>query len=85
VPYHAYPVRLSFSISATDLVPDKNATIWARFYDIETNKPFFSGRGGIKKGFCSALPVNNEFLFKRIKDISDRLFFYKLLKDSGFL
>lgn len=32
------------------LVPDKNATIWARFYDIETNKPFFSGRDGIKKG-----------------------------------
>ena len=31
------------------LVPDKNSTIWARFYDIQTNKPFFSGRDGIKK------------------------------------
>lgn len=31
------------------LVPEKNAVIWARFYDIETNKPFFSGRDGIKK------------------------------------
>ncbi|HVF97585.1 MAG TPA: pectinesterase family protein, partial [Flavisolibacter sp.] len=24
-------------------------TIWARFYDIETNKPFFTGRDGIKR------------------------------------
>jgi len=31
------------------IMPDKNSTIWARFYDIETNKPFFSGRDGIKK------------------------------------
>ncbi len=26
------------------LVEDKNSTIWARFYDIDTNQPFFSGR-----------------------------------------
>ncbi|MBC7722593.1 MAG: pectate lyase, partial [Pedobacter sp.] len=26
------------------LVEDKNSTIWARFYDIDTNEPFFSGR-----------------------------------------
>ncbi|MNL61175.1 Pectic acid lyase [compost metagenome] len=25
------------------------ATIWARFYDIESNEPLFSGRDGIKK------------------------------------
>lgn len=31
------------------LVPDKNSVVWARFYDIETNKPFFAGRDGIKK------------------------------------
>jgi PelA/Pel-15E family pectate lyase len=31
------------------IVPDKNSTVWARFYDIQTNKPFFSGRDGVKK------------------------------------
>ena len=31
------------------LVPEKNSVVWARFYDIETNKPFFSGRDSIKK------------------------------------
>ncbi|WP_165871492.1 pectate lyase [Flaviaesturariibacter flavus] len=31
------------------LRPDSSSTIWARFYDIETNRPFFSGRDGIKR------------------------------------
>ena len=31
------------------MIEDKNATIWARFYDIETNEPFFSGRDSQKK------------------------------------
>ncbi len=31
------------------LVKRDSSTLWARFYDIETNKPFFSGRDGIKK------------------------------------
>jgi len=32
------------------VVPNPNAPpIWARFYDIETNKPFFVGRDGVKK------------------------------------
>lgn len=31
------------------LVPDANSTIWARFYDINTNEPFFSGRDSQKK------------------------------------
>lgn len=31
------------------LQPDPGSTIWARFYDIETNKPFFCGRDGVKK------------------------------------
>ncbi len=32
------------------LVPDPSApTLWARFYDIQTNKPFFVGRDGIKR------------------------------------
>ncbi len=31
------------------LVKDDVSTIWARFYDVETGKPFFSGRDGIKK------------------------------------
>jgi PelA/Pel-15E family pectate lyase len=34
-----------------ELIKDDSATapIWARFYDLETNKPFFSDRDGIKK------------------------------------
>lgn len=31
------------------LVRDTTSTIWARFYDIETNEPFFSGRDSQKK------------------------------------
>lgn len=38
--------------------PDSNSTIWARFYDIETNKPLFSGRDGVKK--WSVAQIENE-------------------------
>ena len=31
------------------LVKNPNSTIWARFYEIGTNEPFFTGRDGIKK------------------------------------
>lgn len=31
------------------LVTQAGSVIWARFYDIDTNKPFFSGRDSIKK------------------------------------
>jgi PelA/Pel-15E family pectate lyase len=31
------------------IVPDSTSVIWARFYEIETNKPFFSGRDSVKK------------------------------------
>ncbi|WP_432712414.1 pectate lyase [Pedobacter sp.] len=31
------------------LVKDPASTIWARFYDIDTNEPFFTGRDGEKK------------------------------------
>ena len=31
------------------VLPDPASVIWARFYDIETNQPFFCGRDGIKK------------------------------------
>jgi pectinesterase len=40
------------------LAPEKNSVVWARFYDIETNKPFFSGRNGIKK--WSVTEIENE-------------------------
>jgi PelA/Pel-15E family pectate lyase len=30
------------------LVPDPASTVWARFYEIGTNRPFFSGRNSIK-------------------------------------
>jgi PelA/Pel-15E family pectate lyase len=31
------------------LVPDGNSTVWARFYEIGTNRPFFCDRDGVKK------------------------------------
>jgi PelA/Pel-15E family pectate lyase len=31
------------------LLPDAGSTIWARFYDLQTNEPFFCGRDGIVK------------------------------------
>ncbi len=31
------------------IVPEQGSTVWARFYDIPTNKPFFCGRDGVKK------------------------------------
>ena len=31
------------------ILPDPNSTIWARFYEIGTNRPFFSGRDSNKK------------------------------------
>lgn len=31
------------------ILPDTNSTIWARFYEIGTNRPFFSGRDSDKK------------------------------------
>ncbi len=31
------------------LLPDSNSTVWARFYEIGTNRPFFCDRDGIKK------------------------------------
>lgn len=31
------------------LVADANSTVWARYYEIGTNKPFFCSRDGIKK------------------------------------
>ncbi len=31
------------------IVSDPNSTIWARFYDLQTNKPFFAGRDSMPK------------------------------------
>lgn len=31
------------------IVKDDVSTIWARFYDVETGKPFFTGRDGVKR------------------------------------
>ena len=31
------------------ILPEAGSTIWARFYEIGTNRPFFSGRDSIKK------------------------------------
>ena len=40
------------------VVPDPNSTIWARFYDLETNKPFFAGRNSVVK--FSLAEIENE-------------------------
>jgi PelA/Pel-15E family pectate lyase len=31
------------------IVPEENAVLWARFYEIPNNKPFFTGRDSIRK------------------------------------
>jgi pectinesterase len=31
------------------IIPEAGNVLWARFYDLETNKPFFCGRDGIKR------------------------------------
>ena len=31
------------------LIAEASSTVWARFYEISTNQPFFAGRDGIKK------------------------------------
>lgn len=36
-------------------------TIWARFYDIETNEPFFVGRDGIKKKTVAEIDQERRF------------------------
>lgn len=40
------------------LVADANSTIWARFYDLDTEKPYFCGRDGIKK--ATLAEIENE-------------------------
>jgi hypothetical protein len=38
------------------IVPDRGAPpLWARFYEIETNRPFFCGRDGVKKDNLAAI------------------------------
>lgn len=39
------------------VVKDDASTIWARFYDIETGKPFFSGRDAVKRWNLSEIEV----------------------------
>lgn len=40
------------------VVADPNSTIWARFYDLETNKPFFTGRDSVPK--ATLAEIENE-------------------------
>jgi PelA/Pel-15E family pectate lyase len=37
------------------VVSDSSSTVWARFYDLETNKPFFTGRNSIPKKSLSEI------------------------------
>jgi PelA/Pel-15E family pectate lyase len=38
--------------------PEPNAIMWARFYDLDTQKPYFCGRDGVKK--ASLAEIENE-------------------------
>ena len=40
------------------IIADANSTIWARFYDLETGKPYFCGRDGKKK--ATVAEIENE-------------------------
>ena len=40
------------------LIADANSTIWARFYDLDTGKPYFCGRDGVKK--ATVAEIENE-------------------------
>lgn len=40
------------------VVADPNSTIWARFYDLETNKPFFTGRDSVPR--ATLAEIENE-------------------------
>jgi len=37
------------------VLPEPGNTLWARFYEIDTNEPFFCGRDGIKKKAVAAI------------------------------
>ena len=49
--YKTERIKDSLQLRGQDVivVPDAASVIWARFYDLETNKPFFCDRDGIKK------------------------------------
>lgn len=49
--YRTQRIRDSLQPRGQDVivVPDAGSVMWARFYDLETNKPFFCDRDGIKK------------------------------------
>lgn len=40
------------------IVPEAGSVIWARFYDLETNKPIYVGREGVKK--ATLAEIENE-------------------------
>lgn len=40
------------------VVADPNSTLWARFYDLDTNKPFFTGRDSVPK--ATLAEIENE-------------------------
>jgi PelA/Pel-15E family pectate lyase len=40
------------------IVPEAGSTIWARFYDLETNKPIYVGRDGVKR--ANLADIDNE-------------------------
>ncbi len=40
------------------VIADPNSTLWARFYDLETNKPFFTGRDSVPR--AALADIENE-------------------------
>ncbi len=51
-------IRIEEQKDDTVVVEDRSApAVWARFYDIETNQPFFCGRDGVKKAKLSEIEL----------------------------
>jgi pectinesterase len=56
------------------VVEDKTAPVlWARFYDLETGKPFFSDRDGIKKNTLAELGYNRRSGYSWYTDAPKKL------------
>ena len=39
------------------LVPEAGSTVWARFYDLDTNQPIYVGRDGVKRAHLADIEV----------------------------
>jgi PelA/Pel-15E family pectate lyase len=54
-----YDIKTQTTTNPTDVivVSSPGNIIWARFYDLDTNLPFFCGRDGIKKATLAEIEI----------------------------